>query len=51
MAVSPDNPVQGAQPPAGKPSLQDMLQQLHNPPVNTQQNAVSQAAAPTPPGV
>ena len=51
MGVSPDNPIQGAQQPTGKPSLQDMLQQLHQPPVNTQQNAVSMAAAPTPPGV
>ena len=51
MGVSPDNPIQGNQPPRGKPSLQDMLQQLHNPPVNTQQNAVSLSPAPPPPGV
>jgi hypothetical protein len=63
MGISPDNPVQGGGPPAGKPSLQDLLAQLHTGapgaggpsaggvPQEVQPNAVAQAAAPAPAGV
>jgi|ERR1035437_1426594 hypothetical protein len=60
MGISPDNPAQGQQAPPGKPSLQDLLAQLHGGApggapqtgnVAVQQNAVSQAPATAPPGV
>ena len=61
MAVSPDNPMQGGAPagPAGQPSLQDLISQLHGggtpgagaPPMGGLAPAVAQAPAPAPAGV
>ena len=50
MALSPQNPVQGGAPagPAGQPSLQDLLGQLHS---GAPQAPQAPAPAPTPAGV
>ena len=57
LGASPDNPIQGAQPPQGQPSLQDLLAQLHQgpsqgaAPMGGMAPAVAQAPAPAPAGV
>ena len=60
LGASPDNPIQGAPAPQGKPSLQDLLEQLHTggapsggamPPQGGMAPAVAQAPAPAPAGV
>ena len=51
LGVSPDNPVQGAQPPQGKPDMQALLQQLHQGGGAPMGGPVAQAPAPAPAGV
>jgi hypothetical protein len=51
LGASPENPIQGAMPPQGKPDIQSLLQQLHAGGGAPQGGPVAQAPAPAPAGV